>query len=822
MANSLKRRGSSDAKSPTRSAKAIGIYESCSHISQRFPGLKGRELQNAIFQKYLFEPEKGANHLITAKWFCDDGSRSLVRHPRINQERGENVTQTEMFRDVILEEGLYQGLGGSIWAVPDGRVIDGKRKYMLLTAGSRADGFYAAVDADKSNKQVQACLGAGSPPMLLFEPNTPDDVLVCMRDMGKAVNDVNVPTSFIENFKVMPTIQSLWEEHCQKHKISARKQDALSNEAKEKGAPEVPGYRNLFFAFVEERWPHRFAVNNDFYKCKIAWGKLQEKQLFEALTQYAQKHCVFKAGIVQKSALYPIISEIISQFDTRGIEHMCYAIEALKLALPTNDDAPYCLIENAHKDRVKALFAPAASACKVMAFCKTKIGEVQDIKRMPTILDEILHSIHDALQLMDSKHMKWEVMEEAVRCMMVFAFTKSLSVVLDDQGKATAVRGGSTRTSDPKGKAKAKPKPQRVKRMAAGTADEEEVNDEEIDETTRNTRVLSSMRQVRALLVQRVLDAHADFLPQHDQGNGSRALEKEELAAEEAADFASGLQWIINTETDLPKNKKLSDQLALFMSTNIKLAEPSLCGEFHPGLIQMKVKVFSCKYEFETLGVAYEKGFKDFQEKDNAEDFKMAATTFGNEVSKLLYNCMVEQLSPNCIRAAAEIYSAFVDERVPEQFNDCMSSHPTTKEFLKAFPTGEEVERYLEMRALYLPECIKCLRDHIFTAEHFPASTHFFEIAGALTTIKECLEVLLHLFLLNNACLCHSTYRINTSVSVIDLGHLCTRDPDRPRRRGCKLGCCDRCHGNHAHHWRSRIFQAQRKALVACPHKIPI
>ena len=56
------------------------------------------------------------------------------------------------------------------------------------------------------------------------------------------------------------------------------------------------------------------------------------------------------------------------------------------------------------------------------------------------------------------------------------------------------------------------------------------------------------------------------------------------------------------------------------------------------------------------------------------------------------------------------------------------------------------MERYLEMRALYLPECIKCLRDHIFTAEHFPASTHFFEIAEDLTTIKECLEVLLHLY----------------------------------------------------------------------------
>ena len=88
---------------------AVGKYEACDHIGQRWPGLSGRVLQQAVLDTYRLNP--GEVHYTT--YFCDDGSRRLLRHKDNDRLQTDTI---QKYRDTVLTHGVLQGVRGSVWA----------------------------------------------------------------------------------------------------------------------------------------------------------------------------------------------------------------------------------------------------------------------------------------------------------------------------------------------------------------------------------------------------------------------------------------------------------------------------------------------------------------------------------------------------------------------------------------------------------------------------------------------------------------------------------------------------------------------------------
>ena len=105
------------------------------HISQRYPSLTGRVLQDRVFADWAIP--KCDN--ITSPWYLVssglDRERALVRS-NVNRARAMNETSVEEYSAMCRSDGLLRGLWSELRAMPSDLVIQPGNDY-LLSAGRR-------------------------------------------------------------------------------------------------------------------------------------------------------------------------------------------------------------------------------------------------------------------------------------------------------------------------------------------------------------------------------------------------------------------------------------------------------------------------------------------------------------------------------------------------------------------------------------------------------------------------------------------------------------------------------------------------------------
>ena len=182
------------------------------HISQRYPNLSGRVLQDQVFEDWLV-PNCDEIH---SPWYVagsagTDRQRGLVRSS-VNQARAMNQTTLQEYSQYAKASGLLRGIGSELWAMPGDVVVQpGKTIFYLLTGGTRVEAVYLAHAEDPSNPQLAASMTKGSPRLTLFKIDTPLDVQEYLRDIGNSLNDFSVASTWLEAMDLVPVVNTLFE-----------------------------------------------------------------------------------------------------------------------------------------------------------------------------------------------------------------------------------------------------------------------------------------------------------------------------------------------------------------------------------------------------------------------------------------------------------------------------------------------------------------------------------------------------------------------------------------------------------------------------------
>ena len=146
------------------------------HISQRYPGLQGRVLQDQVFADWTIP----RCDTISSPWYLNAGSpereRALVRSST-NKARAMNLTTLTEYSDKCKSDGLLRGLGSELWAMPcDSVILPGKTVFSLLTGGTRVEAVYKAHSEAPTAPSAVSTIQGVTPNIVLIKVDTPVDV----------------------------------------------------------------------------------------------------------------------------------------------------------------------------------------------------------------------------------------------------------------------------------------------------------------------------------------------------------------------------------------------------------------------------------------------------------------------------------------------------------------------------------------------------------------------------------------------------------------------------------------------------------------------
>ena len=176
---------------PERQFSMEQLFGKFRSIEKRFPGLSGRLLDDVIFKCYAI-PGKH-----TIQYYDDDGREALHRH-RINERHHDAVV--EEYVEGILTSGVQPAVRGECWAVArkDGYM----NHYDLISWGTLTISMYEAVrrtvkNGVIANEQVNTSVEAGIPGCTLWNPDTPADVMLYLKEYHNKWHK-GAGTSFME------------------------------------------------------------------------------------------------------------------------------------------------------------------------------------------------------------------------------------------------------------------------------------------------------------------------------------------------------------------------------------------------------------------------------------------------------------------------------------------------------------------------------------------------------------------------------------------------------------------------------------------------
>jgi len=228
------------------------LFGPCESIAERFPGLDGVLLQEAIWTAYAIERDANIDY------FKPDGTPNVCRH-RLN-DRDQEAT-TESLACSVERQGALVGVRGNAWAVK------GADMYNMLTWGHLCEAVLMAAGRSPDNAYVKATLKRGIVSATIFGPQTPDDVLHHLVRMHNNFHRGS-SSSFVDLLSDLVKIEAKWAIHRQQNKIQSR------------GGTGENAYQALYWKFVSSKYPNFCSTWPQYESWKTVLNFLEKKKMF--------------------------------------------------------------------------------------------------------------------------------------------------------------------------------------------------------------------------------------------------------------------------------------------------------------------------------------------------------------------------------------------------------------------------------------------------------------------------------------------------------------------------------------------------------------
>lgn len=195
-------------------ARSVGRFDKCSDISQRYKGLSGNLLQQAVFDDYMIP-----NPTQRLKFFDSQSRPCLHRHPLNGRD---HCQVREQYVRGILANGCLIGVRGQAWATPSTNNESAEDPhFQMMSSATLIEAVYAAHAREPTNAFVQKTLEAGVQQFKLFHPSTPDDVIIYLKELNNQFHR-GAGTSFLEVMHRAPEVEKAWKAYCTEHTLTAR------------------------------------------------------------------------------------------------------------------------------------------------------------------------------------------------------------------------------------------------------------------------------------------------------------------------------------------------------------------------------------------------------------------------------------------------------------------------------------------------------------------------------------------------------------------------------------------------------------------------
>ena len=420
------------------------------HISQRYPHMTGRVLQDKVFEDWVIPKCEG----ITSPWYLTNGTvdreRALVRSTT-NKARAMNMSSVEEYAKKCQTDGLLRGLGSELWAMPGDVIIQpGKTIFYLLTGGTRAEAVYRAhVDAPHA-PSVVSTINGGSPNMVLFKQDTPDDVQEYLRDIGNSLNDFSVSSTWIESLTLIPTVTLLFEAEKKRREREGSDlwsmkalTDAAKN-AKAKGLPPVDGYEATYWKFAEKLYPKRWLGPNSFKDCRFAVRKLGAINGTGELTAWAQEAVVWTDKRLSAGCVFGVLAESFKVFESTCPDLVSHAPLLARFAMPSNGDlaCPYLIKDTPDMGmlgKCLMVLGDDRKMIKQAGYSATFSPDtpssghfgVKPSVRPTLLLDELLRVMNGCLACVNDSDINWRIYDKILLAGFCMAMKGSVTVYVN-------------------------------------------------------------------------------------------------------------------------------------------------------------------------------------------------------------------------------------------------------------------------------------------------------------------------------------------------------------------------------------------------------
>ena len=472
------------------------------HVSQRYPGLQGRVLQDQVFADWTIprcEP-------MSSPWYLTGGSaereRALVRSST-NKARSMNLTTLTEYSEKCKSDGLLRGLGSELWAMPcDAVILPGKTVFFLLTGGTRVEAVYLAHSEAPHYPSVMSTIQGGSPKMLLFKIDTPADVQEYLRDIGNALNDFSVSSTWVESLSLVPTVTTLFE--AEKKRRDAEGMESWSMKAltdaakaaKQQGL-QADGYEATYFKFADALYPKRWSGPTSFKDCRFVASKLQAINGSAELYGWASQSVVWTDKRLSASHVFAVVAEAFKLFESTCPDLIAHATLLARFAMPNKGNlaCPFLIKDKADMQLFGKSLTVLGDDRKMvkqagyshMYFPKadTATGAAAP-KRLTLLIDELVRIMNGCLSGVADSDIDWALYDKMLMSGLCLSMKGSVTLYVNsklrqrtsvilafEQVKDVKATPAPTTTAEPAGKVKkAKKTTSRKRKVGIGsTAD---------------------------------------------------------------------------------------------------------------------------------------------------------------------------------------------------------------------------------------------------------------------------------------------------------------------------------------------------------------
>ena len=259
----------------SQSGEATAI-NAVTDVSNTYPGLSGRALQDKIWADYAINQEA----LLRRPYFDDRGRKVFERHALNDRHQAAVV---DAYKESIKKEGVLRGVRSDIWAVASSLDADFPERLHVISGASLIEAAYKANAEDQDNPNVIRTLAGQVFNITVFQHNTPAAVIHFLVDIGNVKVGTGSVTSHIQKYKAVDGYLASWAAYREKFKIKSRM----------KGTTSQSGYESSRREWLLARPSNLFPTLIGFDKASDFYKDLSTTTLWEEYRTFCESSCKY-------------------------------------------------------------------------------------------------------------------------------------------------------------------------------------------------------------------------------------------------------------------------------------------------------------------------------------------------------------------------------------------------------------------------------------------------------------------------------------------------------------------------------------------------